>query len=128
MNGTTELLRITIDLDKDWRDFLVYEASNDETRWALEEFLFGLSWEEIQKVRAKLTCFGINAVNYDQIRSYLDAGPAYSVVSARDPRAFYDFFIERRDACALRKRVGASGPKHTLEEIYLKYRIITEHR
>jgi hypothetical protein len=128
MDGNTELLRITIDLDDDWRDFLVVEASNTEARWALEEFLFGLSWEEIKEVRSTLTRFGITAVNYDQIRTYLDSRPAYSLVEARDPRAFYDFFIERRDSCTFRKKVSAPGPRHTLEEIYLKYRIITELR
>jgi hypothetical protein len=128
MDGNTELLRITIDLDDDWRDFLMVEASNTEARWALEEFLFGLSWEEIKEVRSTLTRFGITAVNYDQIRSYLDSKPAYSVVNEKDPRAFYDFFIERRDACAFRKKIFAPGPRHTLEEIYLKDRIITELR
>ena len=127
MNGTVELLRITMDLDEDWRDFLVVEASNNETKWALEEFLFGLSWEEIQKVRSRLASFGIAAVGYNEIRSYLDSKPAYPVVSGNDPRAFYDFFVERKDACTLRKRVAGPGPLHTLEEIYLKYRIITEH-
>jgi hypothetical protein len=128
MDGNTELLRITIDLDDDWRDFLMVEASNTEARWALEEFLFGLSWEEIKQVRSTLTRFGISAVNYDQIRTYLDSRSAYSVVDDKDPKAFYDFFIERRDACTLRKKTSAPGPRHTLEEIYLKYRIITELR
>ena len=128
MDGNTELLRITMDLDEDWREFLVVESSNKETRWALEEFIFGLSWEEIQKVRSRLTRFGINAVGFDEVRSYLDSKPDYSTVNTNDPRAFYDFFIERRDACTLRKRVAAPGPRHTLEEIYLKYRIITELR
>jgi len=126
MAGTVELLRITMDLEEDWREFLVVETSNSETKWALEEFLFGLSWEEIQQVRARLTRFGISAVSYDEIRSYLDSKPAYTIVNASDPRAVYDFFIERRDACTLRKRVAAPGPRHTLEEIYLKYRIIME--
>jgi len=128
MDGSTELLRITMDLDEDWREFLVEESSNDETRWALEEFLFGLSWEEIQKIRSRLSRFGINAIGYEEIRSYLDSQPSYSMVNQSDPRAIYDFFIERKDACVLRKRVAAPGPKHTLEEIYLKYRIITELR
>ena len=128
MDGNTELLRISIDMDRDWQEFLVEESTNDETRWALEEFLFGLSWEEIQKVRSRLVRFGINAVNHDEVRSFLDSRPSYSVVDNRDPRAIYDFFIERRDACILRKRVSAPGPRHTIEEIYLKYRIITELR
>jgi len=128
MDGSTELLRITMDMEEDWRDFLVEESSNDETRWALEEFLFGLSWEEIQKIRSRLSRYKINAVGYEEIRSYLDSQPSYSMVNQSDPRAIYDFFIERKDVCVLRKRVNAPGPKHTLEEIYLKYRIITELR
>jgi hypothetical protein len=128
MDGNSELLRISIDMDRDWQDFLIEESTNDETRWALEEFLFGLSWEEIRQVRSRLIRFGVTAISFDEVRSYLDARPAYSVVNDRDPRAIYDFFIERRDACTLRKRVDAPGPRHTIEEIYLKYRIIMEMR
>jgi hypothetical protein len=128
MDGNTELLRISIEMERDWQDFLVEESTNDETRWALEEFLFGLSYEEIQKVRGRLSRFGISAIGYEEIRSYLGSKPAYSVVNDRDPRAIYDFFIERRDASRLRKRVSAPGPRHTLEEIYLKYRIILEQQ
>lgn len=128
MDGNTELLRISIDMDieTEWLEFLKDESTNDYTRWALEEFLFGLSYEEIQQVRSRLKKFGINSVGHDELRSYLDSRPVYSVVNDRDPRAIYDFFIERRDACLLRKRVKAPGPYHTLEEIYLKYRIILE--
>jgi len=127
MDCNSEILRITMDLDEDWREFLVEESGNNNTRWALEEFLFGLSWEEIQNVRSRLTHSGANAISHDDIRSYLDSPPVYSVVGARDLRVYYDFFIERRDACKHRKMIGAPGPLHTLEEIYLKYRIITEH-
>jgi len=115
-------------MEEDWREFLVHESTNNQTRWALEEFLFGLSWEEIQKIRNKLSCSTINAVSYSDISTYLDSKPSYSVVDKQDPRAFYDFFIERRDACTHRKKIEAPGPRHTLEEIYLKYRIITELR
>ena len=128
MDGNTELLRITMDLDMEWQKFLVEESSNNETRWALEEFLFGLSHEEILEVRSNLKQHGIMAVSYDEIRSYLGSKPSYSAVKASDPRAIYDFFIERREACKFRKKISAPGPRHTLEEIYLKYRIILESR
>jgi hypothetical protein len=128
MDGNTELLRISIDMDidTDWEEFLKEESTNDKTRWALEEFLFGLSYEEIMQVRDRLQRYGVMAVSQDEIRSYLDSKPVYSAVNAHDPKAIYDFFIERRDACTLRKRVCAPGPLQTLEEIYLKYRIILE--
>ena len=128
MDGNAELLRISIDMDTDteWVDFLKDESTNDRTRWALEEFLFGLSYEEILQVRGRLKKFGVNSVSHEELRSYLDTLPVYSVVNDYDPRAIYDFFVERRDTCLLRKRVKAMGPYHTLEEIYLKYRIILE--
>ncbi|MCL2804555.1 MAG: hypothetical protein FWD26_01265 [Treponema sp.] len=130
MDGNAELFRISIDMDTDseWEDFLKDESTNDETRWALEEFLFGLSYEEILKVRNRLRRYGVTSANHDEVRSYLDTKSVYSPFNDHDPRAIYDFFIERRDACTLRKRVSAPGPLHTLEEIYLKYRIILEAR
>jgi hypothetical protein len=126
MDGTSELIRITMDMDRDWQEFIAEEASDEETRWALEEFLFGLSYEEIQKVRRRLIRFGVSAVGYDEVRSYLGSKPLYTQVKDRDPRAIYDFFVDRRDAGRFRKRISAPGPLHTLEEIYLKYRIYME--
>jgi len=128
MDGNTELLRISFDMGREteWEDFLKEESTNDKTRWALEEFLFGLSYEEILQVRSRLRKYGITSVSHIEVRSFLDSKPVYSNVNDHDPRAIYDFFIERRDACTLRKRVLAPGPLNTLEEIYLKYRIILE--
>ncbi|MDR2069281.1 MAG: hypothetical protein LBP71_05375 [Spirochaetaceae bacterium] len=126
MDGASELIRISLDLEKDWRDFLVSQTANDETRWALEEFLFGLSYEEITEVRSRLRRFGVSAVNYDEIPSFLGSKPAYTEVTNADPRAIYDFYVDRRDAAAFRKRISAPGPKRTLEETYLRYRITQE--
>ena len=128
MDGNTELLRVSMDMERDWQEFLVNETDNDQTRWALEEFLFGLSYEEIQQIRSRLRRFGVSAIGYDEIRSFLGSKPSYSLVNDHDPRAIYDFFIERRDACAIRKRLASPGPRYTLEEIYLKYQIILELR
>lgn len=128
MDGNSELLRLSMDMEDQWQEFLIEESTNNETRWALEEFLFGLSYEEIQQVRSRLKRFGIGAIGYDEVRSYLGSKPSYELVNSRDPRAIYSFFIERRDACNLRKRMSAPGPLHTLEGIYLKYRIILEQR
>jgi len=130
MDGNSELIRISFDMgtDTEWEDFLKEESTNDDTRWALEEFLFGLSYEEIMQVRNRLRKYGVTTIGHNEVRSYLDSKPVYSVVNDYDPRTIYDFFVERRDNCTLRKRVNSPGPLHTLEEIYLKYRIILESR
>ncbi|MDR0720315.1 MAG: hypothetical protein LBF78_11830 [Treponema sp.] len=126
MDGSSEVLRITIDMEADWREFLVQETSNCETRWALEEFLFGLSHEEIKAVRSRLSQFGIAAVNHDELRTYLGSEPVFAVATGSDFRAIYDFYVDRRDAAYFRKKIDAPGPRRTLEEIYLKYRIARE--
>jgi hypothetical protein len=124
MDGSSELIRLSIDLGEDWHEFLMDHSSDNETKWALEEFLFGLSYEEIRAVRGRLSRFGVSAVDHDEIRSYLGSNPAYQIVKNTDPRGIYDFYVDRRDAAAFRRRIAAPGPKTTLEEIYLKYRII----
>jgi hypothetical protein len=104
----------------------VEESANTETKWALEEFLFSLSYEEIVNIRSRLRRFGVSAVGYDEVRSYLGSRPAYSMIKDADPRAIFDFYVERRDAALFRKRIAAPGPQRTLEEIYLKYRIFLD--
>jgi hypothetical protein len=126
MDGASELFRISIDLGKDWQEFLVAQTANEETRWALEEFLFGLSYEEILEVRSRLRRFGVSAVGSKEVRSFLGRRPSYTAVTHTDPRAIYDFYVDRRETAAFRKRSSAPGPKRTLEEIYLRYRITQE--
>ena len=126
MNATSELLRLSIDMGEDWHDFLIANVSIKETRWALEEFLFGLSYEEINSVRSRLIKFGINAVGHDEIPSFLGGRPAYGIINSSDYRTMYDFYVDRRDAARLRQKLSVPGPDRTLEEIYIKYRIAME--
>jgi hypothetical protein len=123
LDGTSELIRISIDLEDDWRDFLLNQITNDETKWALEEFLFGLSYEELLSVRNRLKKFGVSAVNYNEIRNYLKSNPAYTMIDDSDMRSIHDFYMDRKEAALLRKKLDSPGPRKTLEEIYLKYRI-----
>ena len=126
MNATSELLRITIDMGKDWQEFLVAHVSIKETRWALEEFLFGLSFEEINSVRSRLTELGINAVGHSEIHSYLGDRPAYGIINSSDYRAIYNFYVDRRDAARFRQRLSVPGPARAVEELYLRFRIAQE--
>ncbi|MDR2370470.1 MAG: hypothetical protein LBD71_03235 [Treponema sp.] len=128
MNGSSELIRITMDMGDDWHSFLIAESGSEECKWALEEFLFGLSYEEIQEVRSRLIRFGISAIDGNELRSYLGSRPAFSMVKDAEPRDIYDFFVDRRDAALFRKKTNAPGPRHTLEELYLKYRILLERK
>lgn len=126
MGGTSELLRITMNMGKDWQEFLLAHVSVSETKFALEEFLFGLSYEELITVRSRLVKSGISAVGHDEIPSYLENKPSYGIINSSDYRAMYNFYVDRRDAARFRQRLSAPGPGRALEEIYLKYRIAQE--
>ena len=126
MNGTSELLRLTIDLGTEWQEFLIAHMSINETRWALEEFLFGLSYEEINSVRSRLDKFGINAVGHEEIPAYLGNQPAYGIITSSDYRSVYDFYVDRRESARIRQRLSAPGPYRALEEIFLKFCIAQE--
>ena len=123
MDGSSELLRVSFELDKDWQAFISSRVGHNETRWALEEFLFGLSYEEISAIRESLINLGINAVNRDEVRLFLGRRPKYVISNDDNPLGIYDFFIDRRDAAALRRETAAPGPRQTLEEMYLRFRL-----
>jgi len=123
LDGTSELLRISIDLQQDWHDFILNQIGNEETKWALDEFLFGLSYEELVSVRSRLKKFGISATDYNEILSYLGSTPVYTRIDNTDPRYIHDFYMDRKEAALFRKRLNSPGPRKTLEEIYLKYRM-----
>jgi hypothetical protein len=48
------------------------------------------------------------------------------MINSSDYRAMYDFYVDRRDTARFRQRLSSPGPLHTLEEIYIKYRIAQE--
>jgi hypothetical protein len=126
MDGNSELFRLSFEMGPDWQDFLTAGSTSDEIRWALEEFLFGLSYEEIRQVRSRLLRFRISAVNYDEVKSYLGHKPGFTMVEGGDMRNIFDFYTDRQEAARFRKRSAAPGPRHTLEELYLRYRILQE--
>ncbi|GHU25262.1 hypothetical protein FACS1894164_14040 [Spirochaetia bacterium] len=123
MDGACELLRVSMAMGSDWHNFLLKESENQETVWALEEFLFGLSHEEIKTVRSALTVSGVRAVGYDEVQSYLDNRTTYTVTKNADPRALYDFYVARRDKAWDRGQKDLPGPHKTIEEIYFRYRL-----
>jgi hypothetical protein len=130
LDGSSELIRLSMDLDDDWQEFLLHNLHNEETKAALEEFLFGLSYEEIQQLRSRLAKYGICAIDYADVHAYLGTEPAYGdyagFIHKGDPRAIYDFYAERRDSAQYRQRAKVPGPHKTLEELYLIYRMFQD--
>jgi hypothetical protein len=123
MEGSSELMRISLDLGPDWASFVAERMGDEETVGALEEFLFGLSWEEIAETRSRLRRLCLGAINREELHEFLGHDGVYAPIAEGDPRAMYGFYVERREAARSRARSTSPGPHRTLEELYLAYRM-----
>lgn len=126
MEGACELVRLSLDLRGLWLDFVAHRLGDPEAQQALEEFLFGLTYEEIETVRRHLGEFGICTADADTVRIALGSAPLYVAAVGTDPRGMYEFYAERREAARARRRARLPGPTRTLEELYLAYLLGSE--
>lgn len=119
MMGTSELLLISIQMDEQWISFVKTEMGKTEVAQAMEEFLFGISYEQIKKLREILKTKGISAISRDEVSNFLgehvksDAGLGY--------RDFYALFTIRRDNARARLRMKLEGPHKTLEDYFIQF-------
>ncbi len=118
MIGTSELLLLTIALDDSWQHFISTRLGTEDVGRALEEFLFGLSYEDISLIRKELKLRGMSAIGRDEVPGIIGHKAA---LSNEDPRIFYRAYTQRRNNADARKRLSAPGPKKTLEDHYMQF-------
>ena len=130
MIGTRELLRLSSSLSDRWYDFLSTYGEDREFVQALEELIFGLSWEEIVALRRRMSEEERTAIDRSEVPHMLDLEGSMDPVGESDPRDMYRFFQHRRqlaDERALKVAVGGvspdGGPWRTVEELLLAYLI-----
>lgn len=119
MMGTSELIMMSMQMDEQWIHFIQAKLEDPEVKQAMEEFLFGISFEQIEFLKGKLREQGISAINRDEVSSFLqehvkaDAGLDY--------RDFYSLYTIRRDNARARERMKLPGPHKTLEDHFIQY-------
>ena len=86
MIGTSELLLLSIALDENWQRFISNRLGDQDVASAMEEFLFGLSFEDISLIRKELKTRGLNAIGRDEVPKIVGHK---ATLSNEDPRIFY---------------------------------------
>lgn len=119
MMGTSELLLVSIQMDEQWREFIKQKLGTTEISQAMEEFLFGLSYEQIIHLRDILKNQGVKSIGRDEVSSYL--GERIKTDISLDYRDFYLLYTVRRDNARARKKFNLPGPKNTLEDHFIKF-------
>jgi len=117
MLGTHEVFRLFQEArDPRFLDYFGEEHVGPEQLLAFEEFLFGLSHEEIARLRGHMVEQGHACLSLDAARALLGNAPASSLPDRSGAAALYTSYKKRRVNAAHRELTGASGPKRTAEE------------
>lgn len=119
MMGTSELMQVSMQMDGQWVQFMKARLSDPDVAQAMEEFLFGISYEQILRLKEILKNQGVKNIGRDEVSSYL--GERVKTDIAADYRDFYLLFTVRRDNARVRSRLHFDGPKHTLEDHFIRF-------
>lgn len=117
MLGTHEVFRLFREAnDSRFLDYFGSDDVADEQVLAFEEFLFGLSYEDIKKLREHLHDQGKACVTMDEARALLgNARPSWAP-DAGGAQSLYTSYKKRRVKALYRALTAARGPKKTAEE------------
>lgn len=124
MMGSSELVLIAMELGATWNAFVAARVAHEDVRTALEEFLFGLSFEHIRQLRRILEEKGVHAIDRSEISAYL--GIDVKTDLHTDSRDFYMQYSVRRDNARVRRRLNYPGPRSTLEDYYMSF-VLAQH-
>lgn len=117
MMGTSELIMISFQLDEVWSKFIKSKLGDPDVNMAMEEFLFGISYEQITHLKSLLREQGIAAIGRDEVSKFI--GESVKTDVSEDYRDFYTQYSVRRDNARARKRLNIPGPHKTLEDHFI---------
>lgn len=113
MLGTDEFFSFSNYVGPKWALFISKKLKIKEVAWALHEFLFGISYEEITLIRKKLVEEKLEVVSREEVFNMLKKRHDFE---ESDLRSFYVSYSERRSNAEARKRLKMDGPKIILED------------
>lgn len=119
MMGTSELLLISMQMDDQWIQFIKQKMGDSGVTQAMEEFLFGISYEQIALLRSTLREKGIAAIGRDEVSKFL--GEHVKADAGLDYRDFYSLYTIRRDNARARTKFHLDGPHKTLEDYFIQF-------
>lgn len=119
MMGTSELIQVSMQMDEQWTKFIRHRMDDPDVAQAMEEFLFGVSYEQVQRLKTILKEQGVKNIGRDEVSLYLNERVKTDI--SLDYRDFYLLYTVRRDNARARARMHIDGPKHTLEDHFIRF-------
>lgn len=119
--GFSELFKIAESVDPLWLKFIQNFEVTGEEIFSLEEFLFGLSFEEIGRLRGEMERTGRSSLGREEVCQIIGERSVYPRYDMDDPRETYRSFRHRLISAKVRKKVKTPGPRKTFEEHIICY-------
>lgn len=119
MMGTSELIMFSFQMDEVWTKFIRTQLEIPEVTQAMEEFLFGISYEQVKKLKLLLREKGIGSIGRNEVSKFL--GEEVKTDLSADYTDFYSQYAIRRDNARARKRLNLEGPHRTLEDHFIRF-------
>ncbi len=127
--GTTEYFRLVAeDCSDDFLDFFARDGVSEAENQAFAEFLFGLTWEELETLRAEMKNQSIEVADEAWAAKVLgrkiehDCDDCLTI----DPIALYRSYTRRQQAADFRILTGIKGPRRTAEAYLMVYLLNNE--
>ena len=121
MMGFTELFMMSNDTEPVWFDYLQRDELSDDEVFSLEEFIFGLTYEELVLLRSEMKRQRKTSLRRDEALVILGNKHSYPDYDTDDSREMYRSFRDRKNHGRYRKRAGVEGPKKTFEENLMRF-------
>jgi hypothetical protein len=121
MLGFSELFTISGYIEPAWFDFLQSDEIGEDEVHSLEEFIFGMSHEEILALRGEMEQCGKNALSREEALKHKGPKSPLYRYTGDDPRQLYRSFRDRKINARFRSRARLEGPKRTLEDYLMCY-------
>jgi len=119
--GTHEYIALYRNADVVCRDYILEATTSAAEAAALEEFLFGLPFEELEIVKKHLLLSKKPCADRDDIVKILGRESIYLSRKTEDPLEIYRFFNYRRKCAMKRRHTQNAGPTCTFEENFMRY-------
>lgn len=121
MFGVSELFQLSSNSGTVWLDFLQRDDLRHDEIDSLQEFLMGLSFEEMELLSREMERQKKTSLCQDDIKMYLGNVKMYPDYEFEDPREVYNSFRHRKKNAIFRHRAEIEGPKKTFEEYLMIY-------
>lgn len=121
MLGLSELFNLSRETDPVLLDYLLRPEIKQDELDALQEFLMGLTYEELSELYGIMEKDGKSTLSKKEINSLVGGKRMYPEYREDDPRELYRSFQNRRRNSLYRSRSGVVGPKKSIEEYIMCY-------